>query len=188
MLRCPTVRTPILLYLVALAVRGLLIAVHPDPAYPDSSYYVDVARSIAGGNGLTVDVIWIFAEVGNRIPAHPVLPIPSNGHWLPLASFVQVPFILALGPTAVASALPLALIGSLAAPLTLVACSGDEAQPAASSTAGADTVPTAVANATTAPSSNSRWRRRRSAAMRAIKLPLRPRGPTSRQTRRKEHP
>ena len=100
-------RIPLLLFAVALAVRGFLIATFPDPAYPDSSYYVDVARSIAGGHGLTVDFIWIFAEVGNRIPANPVLPIPSNAHWLPLASLVQVPFIararphgLRLGPAA----------------------------------------------------------------------------------------
>jgi len=107
-----------MLYLLALAVRGLLVATFPDAAYPDSSYYVDVARSIANGDGLTVPFVWIFAEVGNHIPEQPVLPIPSNAHWLPLASFVQAPFISILGPTAIASALPLALIGALAAPLT----------------------------------------------------------------------
>jgi hypothetical protein len=130
------VRTPILLYAIALAVRGLLIGVHPDPAYPDSAYYVEVARSIAAGRGLTVDFVWIFAEVGNRIPAAPALPIPSNGHWLPLASFVQVPFIVALGPTALASALPLALIGSLAAPLTWLIARDAGARPAVASGAG----------------------------------------------------
>src|SRR4051794_6714009 len=90
----------------------------PDPAYPDSFYYVDVARQIAAGHGFNVDVVWIFAEVGGAIPAHPVLPIPSNAHWMPLASIVQVPFIWLLGPTAVASALPFAFIGALVAPLT----------------------------------------------------------------------
>ncbi len=48
----------------------------------------------------------------------PVLPIPSNAHWLPLASFIQAPFIAVMGATAIASALPMVLIGSLAAPLT----------------------------------------------------------------------
>jgi hypothetical protein len=90
----------------------------PDPAYPDSSYYVEVARSLAAGHGLSVDFVWIFAEVGGRIPANPVLPIPSNAHWLPLASFVQVPFIATMGATAIASALPMVIIGSLMAPLT----------------------------------------------------------------------
>jgi hypothetical protein len=112
------VRTPITLYLLALGVRLLLIAIFPDPAYPDSSYYVDVARNVAGGQGFQVDFIWIFPEVGGTIPANPTLPIPSNAHWMPLASIVQVPFIWQLGSTAIASALPFAFLGALAAPLT----------------------------------------------------------------------
>lgn len=111
-------RAPVLLYALALGVRAVLIALFPDPAYPDSFYYVNVARSIAAGDGFSVDFIWIFPEVGGAIPADPTLPIPSNAHWMPLASLVQVPFILAFGPVAWASALPFALIGALAAPLT----------------------------------------------------------------------
>jgi hypothetical protein len=111
------VRTPIALYLLALVVRLALIALFPDPAYVDSAYYVDAARRLAGGDGLTVDFVWVFAEVGGRIPDDPTLPIPAFAHWMPLASLVQVPFILALGPTPLASALPFALAGSLAAPL-----------------------------------------------------------------------
>jgi 4-amino-4-deoxy-L-arabinose transferase-like glycosyltransferase len=111
-------RIPALLYGLAFVVRALLMAQYPDPGYPDSFYYVDVARSLAAGHGLNVDFVWIFAEVGGRLPASPVLPIPSNAHWLPLASFIQAPFVAVLGPTAIASALPMVLIGSLAAPLT----------------------------------------------------------------------
>jgi hypothetical protein len=106
------------LYLLALGVRLLLIWLFPDPAYPDSYYYVDVAHQLAAGNGFNVDFIWIFPEVGGGIPANPTLPIPSNAHWMPLASIVQVPFIWLLGPSGLASALPFALLGSLAAPLT----------------------------------------------------------------------
>jgi 4-amino-4-deoxy-L-arabinose transferase-like glycosyltransferase len=112
------VRIPIVLYGVALVVRLLLIWQFPDPAYPDSFYYVDVARSLHEGQGFWIDLIWIFPEVGGGIPADPTLPIPSNAHWMPLASIVQVPFIALLGPTAWASALPFALIGGVAAPLT----------------------------------------------------------------------
>jgi 4-amino-4-deoxy-L-arabinose transferase-like glycosyltransferase len=112
------VRIPILLYLLALVVRIGLVILFPDPAYPDSYYYVDVARNLAAGHGLNLDFIWIFAEVGNRIPANPVLPIPGNAHWLPLASFIQAPFIAILGPTTLASAIPTVLIGSITAPLT----------------------------------------------------------------------
>jgi 4-amino-4-deoxy-L-arabinose transferase-like glycosyltransferase len=109
---------PIALYLLALVVRGVLIAAYPDAAYPDSFYYADVARALHAGHGLSVDFIWIFPEVGGRIPAIPALPIPSNAHWMPLASLVQVPFLFAFGDHGWAGALPFALIGSLAAPLT----------------------------------------------------------------------
>lgn len=136
MLRSQTVRTPITLFVLALLVRLALIAIYPDAAYPDSYYYVDVARALAAGHGLSVDFIWIFAEVGNRIPDIATLPVPSNAHWLPLASLVQVPFIAALGPTAFASALPLALIGSLAAPLTWAIARDARAEPIVAVTAG----------------------------------------------------
>ena len=106
------------LYLLALVGRLVLLVLHPDPAYPDSFYYADVARSLATGHGFNVDFVWIFAEVGGRIPANPVLPIPSNAHWMPLASLVQVPFLVVFGFNAFAAAVPFALIGALAAPLT----------------------------------------------------------------------
>jgi hypothetical protein len=112
------VRIPLLLYGLALAVRLVLIWHFPDPAYPDSFYYVDVARALASGQGFNIDLIWIFPEVGGVLPAEPVLPIPSNAHWMPLASLIQVPFLLAFGQVAWASALPFALIGATAAPLT----------------------------------------------------------------------
>ena len=40
-------RTPILLYALALAVRLVLVVLFPDPAYPDSFYYVNVAHALA---------------------------------------------------------------------------------------------------------------------------------------------
>ncbi len=117
-LPCTAVGTPLALYALALAVRLVLLAGFADPAYPDAFYYVDVAQSLAAGRGFEIDAIWIFPEVGGGIPASPTLPVPSNAHWMPLASLVQVPFIWVLGPTALASALPLAMIGAIAAPLT----------------------------------------------------------------------
>jgi len=111
-------RIGLLLYGFALLVRALLIWHFPDPAYPDSAYYVDVARALHAGEGFNVDFVWIFAEVGGTLPANPVLPIPSNAHWMPLASIVQVPILAIFGDVAWASAAPFALIGSLAAPLT----------------------------------------------------------------------
>ena len=64
---------------------------------PNSFYYVDVARALTAGDGFNVDFIWIFPEVGGGIPPDPVLPIPSNAHWMPLASIVQVPFLALFG-------------------------------------------------------------------------------------------
>jgi len=111
------VRIPIALYALALVVRAVLVLHFPDPAYPDSFYYADVARALHEGRGFNVDFIWIFAEVGGRLPQVPALPIPSNAHWMPLASLVQVPFLAVFGENPLAAAAPYAIIGSLAAPL-----------------------------------------------------------------------
>src|SRR3989304_5649319 len=51
-------------------------------------------------------------------PLAPTLPIPSNAHWMPLASLVQVPFIWLLGAGPLASGLPFWLIGAAAPPIT----------------------------------------------------------------------
>jgi Dolichyl-phosphate-mannose-protein mannosyltransferase len=111
-------RTALALYAFAVVVRLVLILWYPDPAYVDSYYYVNVARALQAGHGFNIDFIWTFVDLGGILPANPALPIPSNAHWMPLASLVQVPFIAVMGATAWASALPFALIGSLAAPMT----------------------------------------------------------------------
>jgi hypothetical protein len=112
------VRTPFFLFLFALAVRAALVALYPDPAYPDSYYYVDVARALHAGQGFNVDFIWAFVETGGQLPVDPHLPIPSNAHWLPLASLIQLPFLFVFGPSPVAGMIPFVLIGATAAPLT----------------------------------------------------------------------
>ena len=111
-------RIPIALFALALAVRAVVFGLHPDAAYPDSYYYVDVARALHAGQGFNIDFIWSFVDVGGRIPAHPVLPIPSNAHWMPLAAVIQLPTLWLLGATPLASAIPFLIFGSLAAPMT----------------------------------------------------------------------
>lgn len=111
-------RPPLLLYAVALGARAISGLFYHEPAYPDSFYYVEVARALVAGRGFAIDFIWNFVDVGGRLPSDPLLPIPSNAHWMPLASLVQLPFLSVLGPTSFASWLPFALLGSLAAPLT----------------------------------------------------------------------
>lgn len=106
------------LFAAALLVRVAVGAAFSGPAYPDSYYYYSVAQSLAAGHGFTVDYIWNFVDVGGVLPTTPTLPIPANGHWMPLAVLVQVPFIWILGPGALASQLPMWLIGAAAAPLT----------------------------------------------------------------------
>ena len=118
MLRCLAVRIPIGLFALAVLVRGIVFGLHPDAAYPDSYYYVDVARALQAGHGFNIDFIWSFVDVGGRIPAHPMLPIPSNAHWMPLAAIIQLPTMWLLGPTPLASVIPFAIVGSLAAPMT----------------------------------------------------------------------
>jgi hypothetical protein len=135
-LRSTTVRIPFALFAFALGVRALLFGLHPDAAYPDSYYYVDVARALQSGHGFNVDFIYSFLDVGSRIPPNPTLPIPSNGFWMPLASIVQVPAMWLLGPTTLASALPFILIGSLAAPLTWLVAREIGCRPAVALAAG----------------------------------------------------
>jgi 4-amino-4-deoxy-L-arabinose transferase-like glycosyltransferase len=109
---------PVLLFLIALAVRVVVALLFVDPAYPDALYYANLGRELAAGGGFSVDYIWNFVEVGGTLPEEGVLPVPSNAHWMPLAAVVQVPFIWALGPTPLASALPFWLAAAATAPLT----------------------------------------------------------------------
>jgi len=108
---------PVTLFLLALGARALGAALFPDPAYPDSFYYVAVARELAAGHGFQVHYIWNFVDVGGSLPEAGVLPIPSNAHWMPLAALVQVPFIWLLGATPLASSLPFWIAGAATAPL-----------------------------------------------------------------------
>jgi hypothetical protein len=109
---------PIALYLLALVARTVMGVLYPDPAYPDSYYYVEVARSLASGNGFEVPFIWIFVEVGGTIPPDPVIPVPSNAHWMPLSSILAAPVMAVFGFGDAAQLASYVLIGSLAAPLT----------------------------------------------------------------------
>ena len=109
---------PIALYVFALVVRTGMGVAYPDPAYPDSYYYVEVARSLASGHGFEVPFIWIFVEVGGSIPPDPVIPVASNAHWMPLSSILAAPFMAILGFGDAAQLVSYVLVGSLTAPLT----------------------------------------------------------------------
>jgi 4-amino-4-deoxy-L-arabinose transferase-like glycosyltransferase len=109
-----------LLFVIALIARVSVALVFGEPAYPDAYYYANVARALVDGQGFSIDYIWNFVEVGGRLPAEGVLPIPSNAHWQPLAALVQVPFLWLLGAGPTTAALPFWLAAAAVAPLTYV--------------------------------------------------------------------
>ena len=64
------------------------------PGFTDAYYYVDVARRLAHGQGLTADFIWNFLEVPHLEP----LPVASHRFWMPLATAVQATGVALLEP------------------------------------------------------------------------------------------
>ena len=104
------------LALVTRLVAGLLVDY---PPYGDPAYYQLVAEQLAGGHGFTVPVLWSFLEVGGRLPADPMLPVPSNGHWMPLTSIVAAGSIALFGEWLSpwrAAQLPMVVIGAALVP------------------------------------------------------------------------
>ena len=111
----------VVLFVVALAARLTAAALVGYPPYTDPAYYSLVAQQLAGGHGFSVPVIWSFLEVGSNLPAHPMLPVPSNGHWMPLTSIVSSGWVSLLGPTLGAwraGQVPMILIGAAIVPFT----------------------------------------------------------------------
>jgi hypothetical protein len=106
------------LALVTRGAAGLLIDYAP---YGDPAYYQLVAQQLAGGHGFTVPVLWSFLDLGGQLPADPMLPVPSNGHWMPLTSVVAAGSIALfgdwLGPWR-AGQLPMVVIGAALVPAT----------------------------------------------------------------------
>ena len=88
-------RALVLLSLALVVFRILSAAfVVTQPGFTDAYYYVDVARRLAHGDGLTADFIWNFLEA----PRLEALPVPSHRFWMPLATVVQAGGIAALEP------------------------------------------------------------------------------------------
>jgi 4-amino-4-deoxy-L-arabinose transferase-like glycosyltransferase len=81
---------------IALAVRVAAAWAVDYPPYTDPAYYLVVAERLAHGQGFTTPVLWSFLEVGGRLPPDALLPVPANGHWMPLTSIVAAGGIWAL--------------------------------------------------------------------------------------------
>jgi hypothetical protein len=83
------------LSLALVAFRALSAAfVVIQPGFTDAYYYVDVARRLAHGYGLTADFIWNFLEA----PHLETLPVASHRFWMPLATVMQAAGIAVLEP------------------------------------------------------------------------------------------
>jgi hypothetical protein len=81
--------------IVARIAAALVIDYSP---YTDPAYYAMVAQQLATGHGFSAPVLWSFLEVGGTLPTDPGLPVPSNGHWMPLTSIAAAAGMALLGP------------------------------------------------------------------------------------------
>jgi hypothetical protein len=111
-------RDLLLLAGVALMARAIAAVVVPWPPFTDPAYYSLVAQRLAEGHGFTTPVLWSFLEVGSRIPEPATLPVPSNGHWMPLTSIVAAASMSLFGPTYSAGTIPLVVLSALLVPMT----------------------------------------------------------------------
>jgi 4-amino-4-deoxy-L-arabinose transferase-like glycosyltransferase len=112
------VRDLILVSALALTARGVAALLVWWPPYTDPAYYSLVAQRLADGHGFTVPVLWSFLEVGSAIPQPPELPVPSNGHWMPLTSIVAAGSMALFGSSWQAGQVPMVLLGAALVPLT----------------------------------------------------------------------
>ena len=109
-----------LLLLTAAALVARIAAALPVDysPYTDPAYYAMVAEQLATGHGFTAPVLWSFLEVGGSLPADPGLPVPSNGHWMPLTSIVAAAGMALLGPELQAGQVPIVILGAALVPFT----------------------------------------------------------------------
>jgi 4-amino-4-deoxy-L-arabinose transferase-like glycosyltransferase len=101
--------------LVARVAAALAIDYSP---YTDPAYYHMVATQLATGEGFTAPALWSFLEVGGRLPTDPMLPVPSNGHWMPLTSIAAAAGMALFGPDLRAGQVPIIALGVALVPFT----------------------------------------------------------------------
>lgn len=110
-----------ILFVVGLVARVAAAAPVDYAPYTDPAYYTLVAQALASGEGFTVPVIWSFLEVGSTLPDPAALPVPSNGHWMPLTSIVAAGSMTLFGESWRAGQVPMLILSALLVPLTAFA-------------------------------------------------------------------
>ena len=103
---------------LALVVRAVAAWLVPFPPHVDAAYYTMVAEQLATGNGFTAPALWSFLEVGGRLPVDTQLPVPSNGHWMPMPAVVAGSFMALLGPEWRVGQVAMVLLSTLLVPMT----------------------------------------------------------------------
>jgi 4-amino-4-deoxy-L-arabinose transferase-like glycosyltransferase len=114
----PPLRDLLAITVLALVARGVAALLVWWPPYTDPAYYSLVAQRLADGHGFTVPVLWSFLEVGSRIPDPAVLPVASNGHWMPLTSIVAAGSMALFGSSWQAGQVPMVLLSAALVPIT----------------------------------------------------------------------
>ncbi len=75
-------RDYLILFVLALLVVLVIVALQPVPGYMDADYYFAGGKQLASGHGFSDPFLWNYLD-------HPQgLPHPSNSYWNPLASII----------------------------------------------------------------------------------------------------
>ncbi len=103
-----------------LAFRLLLGLLFTQPGYTDAYYYSNVAEALWQGRGFREDYIWNY--LSKPLPPG-VLNNPSSTYWMPLTSvLIYAAYLVAGGPSFLASQIPNMLISAALAPLAFYLC------------------------------------------------------------------
>jgi hypothetical protein len=102
-----------IVFVAALAVRIWAATQITFPQPEDTAYYVDVARNLLTGHGLTADAIFSYATPPLTFDP----PRPAFEIWLPMATFIDAIPMAVFGATFAAAQVASVLVGSLVAVL-----------------------------------------------------------------------
>jgi hypothetical protein len=98
-------------FAVAVVARVLVASIISFPKPEDTAYYVDVARNLVGGRGLTTDALWSY-----QTPPL-IVPRPAFEVWLPLPTYLAAFPMAILGATFAAAQWSSIVVGAIVAVL-----------------------------------------------------------------------